>query len=173
MDYWPNIEGVQWFAKNVFPRIRAVVSDTTFYIVGSRPTAAIRRLTQIDGIIVTGFVEDVRDYLVMADVYVVPLRIARGIQNKILEAMATGKSVVTTSQAFEGIKAVLGEEIISVDDEGLFAAAVIDLLQDRKKAEIMGVKARQCMETHYFWDKQLTVLDDILKMDKVNADKIR
>jgi len=163
MDYWPNIEGVQWFVEKIFPRIRTVVPDTIFYIVGSRPTAEIKRLEQIEGIMVTGFVEDIRDYLVMADVCVVPLRIARGIQNKILEAMAMGKSVVTTFQAFEGIKAVSGEEIIPVDDEGMFAAAVINLLQDRQKAEIMGAKARQCMETHYSWDRNLSVLDNILK----------
>jgi sugar transferase (PEP-CTERM/EpsH1 system associated) len=168
MDYWPNIEGVQWFVERIFPRIRAAVPATALYIVGSRPTTEIKRLEHIEGIVVTGFVEDVRDYLAAADVCVVPLRIARGIQNKILEAMAMGKPVVTTSQAFEGINAVSGEEIISADDEEMFAAAVIDLLQDRQKAEIMGAKARQCMETHYSWDRNLSVLDGILKMDKVN-----
>lgn len=162
MDYWPNIEGVQWFVEKIFPRIRTVVPDTTFYIVGSRPTAEIRRLEQVEGIVVTGFVEDIRDYLVMADVCVVPLRIARGIQNKILEAMAMGKPVVTTSQAFEGINAVSGGEIISVDGEDMFAAEVIGLLQDRQKAEIMGAKARRCVETRYSWDRNLSVLDSIL-----------
>lgn len=162
MDYWPNIEGVQWFVERIFPLIRAAVPDTTFYIVGSRPTTEIRRLERIAGIVVTGFVEDVRDYLAAADVCVVPLRIARGIQNKILEAMAMGKPVVTTSQAFEGIKAVSGQEIISADGEDMFAAAVIDLLQDRQKAGSMGAKARQCMETHYSWDRNLSVLDGIL-----------
>lgn len=165
MDYWPNIEGVQWFVERIFPRIRAAAPDTTFYIVGSRPTTEIRRLEQIEGIVVTGFVEDVRDYLVMADVCVVPLRIARGIQNKILEAMAMGKPVVTTSQAFEGINAVSGEEIVSADSEDMFAAAVIDLLQDTQKAESMGAKARQCVETHYSWDRNLSVLDGIFRKE--------
>lgn len=163
MDYWPNIEGVQWFVERIFPRIRAVIPATAFYIVGSRPATDVRRLGRIAGIVVTGFVEDVRDYLSAADVCVVPLRIARGIQNKILEAMAMGKPVVTTSQAFEGIKAVSGQEIISADGEDMFAAAVIDLLQDRQKAESMGAKARQCVETHYSWDRNLSVLDDIFK----------
>jgi len=161
MDYWPNIEGVQWFVEKIFPCIRAAVPDTTFYIVGSRPTTEIRRLERTKNIVVTGFVEDVRDYLAAADVCVVPLRIARGIQNKILEAMAMGKPVVTTPQAFEGIKAVSGEEIIPADDEDMFAAAVIDLLQDKQKAEIMGAKARRCMEAHYSWDRNLSVLDGI------------
>jgi len=163
MDYWPNIEGIQWFVERIFPRIRIAAPDATFYIVGSRPTAEIRCLGQIEGVVVTGFVEDIRDYLAAADVCVVPLRIARGIQNKILEAMAMGKPVVTTSQAFEGIKAVSGQEIISADGEDMFAAAVIDLLQDRQKAESMGAKARQCVETHYSWDRNLSVLDDIFK----------
>lgn len=173
MDYWPNIEGVQWFVEKIFPRIRAVVPDTNFYIVGSRPTAEIRRLERIAGIVVTGFVEDVRDYLAAADVCVVPLRIARGIQNKILEAMAMGKPVVTTSQAFEGIKAVPGEEIITADGEDTFAAAVIGLLQDGRKAGIMGAKARQCMETHYSWDRNLSMLDGIFKTNKVKPDEIQ
>lgn len=173
MDYWPNIEGVQWFADRIFPRIRAAVPDTTFYIVGSRPTTEIRRLERIAGIVVTGFVEDVRDYLAAADVCVVPLRIARGIQNKILEAMAMGKPVVTTSQAFEGIKAVSGEEIIPADGEDMFAAAVIDLLQNRQKSESMGAKARQCVEKHYSWYINLSVLDDIFKTPKVNPDEIQ
>jgi len=93
--------------------------------------------------------------------YPKPLRIARGIQNKILEAMAMGKPVVTTSQAFEGIKAISGREIVSVDDEEMFAAAVVDLMQDRHKAKSMGIKARQCMEVHYSWDRNLNVLDEI------------
>ena len=161
MDYWPNIEGVQWFVERIFPRIRMTAPDATFYIVGSRPTAEIRCLGQIEGIVVTGFVEDIRDYLAAADVCVVPLRIARGIQNKILEAMAMGKPVVTTSQAFEGIKAISGREIVSVDDEEMFAAAVVDLMQDRHKAESIGIKARRCMEAHYSWDINLNVLDEI------------
>ena len=161
MDYWPNIEGVQWFVKWIFPRIQITIPDVTFYIVGSRPTAEIQCLEQITGIVVTGFVDDVRDYIAMADVCVVPLRIARGIQNKILEAMAMGKPVVTTSQAFEGIKAISGEEIMSTDDEEMFAAAVIELLQNKYKAESIGKRARQCMEIHYSWDKNLSILDEI------------
>ena len=165
MDYWPNIEGVQWFVERVFPRIRAAIPATAFYIVGSRPTTDIRRLEHIEGIVVTGFVEDVRDYLAAANLCVVPLRIARGIQNKILEAMAMGKPVVTTSQAFEGIKAVSGQEIIPADGEDMFAAAVIDLLQDKQKAESMGAKARRCVETHYSWDRNLNVLDGIFEKE--------
>lgn len=162
MDYWPNVEGVRWFAEQVFPRIRAVVPNAEFYIVGSRPTTEIQRLESTDGIVVTGFVEDVRDYLAIADVCVVPLRIARGIQNKILEAMAVGKPVVTTLQAFEGIRATPDEEIITADSEENFAAAVIKLLQNPTQAQQIGQRARLCVETHYSWESNLRILDDFL-----------
>ena len=105
MDYWPNVEGVTWFAEDIFPKIKAAVPEVVFYVVGSRPTAAVQKLGQIPGIRVTGFVEDVRDYLSIATVCVVPLRIARGIQNKVLEAMAMGRAVVSTRDAIEGIRA--------------------------------------------------------------------
>lgn len=162
MDYWPNVEGVRWFAEQVFPRIRAVIPNTQFYIVGSRPTIEIQRLESTEGIVVTGFVEAVRDYLAIADVCIVPLRIARGIQNKILEAMAMGKPVVTTLQAFEGIKAVPNEDLITADSEESFAAAVIDLLQNPTQAQQIGQRARLCVETYYSWEGNLRILDKLL-----------
>lgn len=162
MDYWPNIEGVFWFVERILPRIRAAFSNVTFYIVGSRPTTEIKNLERTEGIVVTGFVEDIRDYLAAASVCVVPLRIARGIQNKILEAMAMRKPVVTTLQAFEGIKAVPDEDIIAAESEENFAAAVIDLLRNPSHAQKIGERARLCVETYYSWENNLSILDKLL-----------
>jgi len=161
MDYWPNVEGVRWFVESVLPGIRAAVPGVQFFIVGSRPTADVRRL-QGDGITVTGFVNDVREYVRSADVCVAPLRIARGVQNKILEAMAMGKAMVTTPQGHEGLQARVGEEIAVAEAPRDFAAAVIELLQHRDKAARIGASARRCVERHYSWDQNLRALDDAL-----------
>lgn len=158
MDYWPNVEGVKWFAEEILPRIQASVPDVHLYVVGSRPAPEIRRL-QSRNLTVTGFVQDVRTYLASAQVCVVPLRIARGVQNKVLESMAMGKAVVTTPQAHEGIQAESGREIVVARDEAGFAAAVIGLLQDPAQARQIGSAARECVERHYAWDRRLEPLE--------------
>lgn len=169
MDYRPNVEGVAWFVESVFPRIRKDVPGARVYVVGSRPTAEVRRLGRSDGVEVTGFVEDVRDYLAGADVCIAPLRIARGIQNKVLEAMAMGKPVVSTPEALEGIHAVPREDVIRAGGEADFAGAVIQLLQNPWKAREIGAKARTCVEMHYSWDKNLSALDAILSPNTTPA----
>lgn len=163
MDYWPNVEGVQWFADAVLPRIRAQVPETRFVIVGSRPTDAVKRLAERPGIEVTGFVEDVRDYVARAAVCVVPLRIARGLQNKVLESMAMGKAVVCTSQSLEGIRASVGEDVLVADDEAALAGEIVRLLRSPDAAADIGRRARQCMERNYSWDANLRPLDELLE----------
>ncbi len=102
MDYFPNIDGVLYFQKEILPLIKKEVPDVKFYIVGNNPAQKIRMMREEDDIEVTGYVEDVRPYISKASVSVVPLRIGKGIQNKILEAMAMGVPVVATSQALPG-----------------------------------------------------------------------
>jgi len=165
MDYWPNVDGVKWFVEKILPRIRASVPDVRFLIVGNRPAAQVRKLAALPGVTVTGFVEDVRDYVGSADVCVVPLRIARGIQNKLLEAMAMGKAVVSTPQAYEGLRAQSGRDLLVAADEAAFANATIQLLRDRPSAAVMGRNARLCVERHYAWDRNLSELDDLIRAD--------
>jgi sugar transferase (PEP-CTERM/EpsH1 system associated) len=162
MDYWPNVDGVTWFADDVLPRIQARLPDVEFLIVGARPTRDVERLGERRGIRVTGFVEDVRTYLSRAHVCVAPLRVARGIQNKVLEAMAMGKAVVSTPEAFEGIRAVAGDEIVVVEDAEAFAASVLALLRDQSRAREIGRRARARVESDYGWDANLRVLDRLL-----------
>jgi sugar transferase (PEP-CTERM/EpsH1 system associated) len=160
MDYWPNVEGVTWFVERVLPRVRAALPETHLFIVGSRPVPEIRKLAALQGVTVTGFVTDVRDYIAGASLCVAPLRIARGIQNKVLEAMAMAKAVVATPEAYEGVHAEAGEDIVVAEGEAGFADAVIALLRDRARTERIGENARRCVEQHYTWQGNLSRLHD-------------
>jgi polysaccharide biosynthesis protein PslH len=162
MDYFPNVQGVSWFCRDVLPRVRERVPGVTFTICGSRPNAAVRALGQLPGVRVTGRVPDVRPYLGRAEVCVVPLQIARGIQNKVLEAMAMGLPTVTTTPAFEGVGADDGTELVVADRAADFAAAVVRLLQDEALRHRLGRAARAFTEAHYRWETQLARLDNVL-----------
>jgi sugar transferase (PEP-CTERM/EpsH1 system associated) len=162
MDYMPNIDGIRWFVESVLPRIRVAVPDVELLIVGSKPTPEVVRLGRLQGVVVTGFVEDVRKYLARASVCIAPLRVARGIQNKVLEAMAMGKAVVCTPQAHEGIRAKSGKELVVAEGIDDFAAATVDLLLEQGRTSQLGLAARQCVEREYSWEDNLKLLDSIL-----------
>jgi sugar transferase (PEP-CTERM/EpsH1 system associated) len=162
MDYFPNVEGIVWFCRDVLPLIRQEVVDVTLTICGSRPNAAVRALEKLPGVTVTGRVPDVRPAMAEAGVCVVPLRIARGIQNKLLEALAMGLPTVTTTSAFEGVEAVRDADLFVADEPADFAAAVVRLLRDRELRTQMGQAARACVEANYRWEDQLARLDQVL-----------
>lgn len=155
MDYWANVDAVVWFADAVLPRIQAQISNATFTIVGSKPTKAVLALQAREGISVTGFVDDTRSYIVRAHVCVAPMRIARGVQNKVLEAMAMGKAVVTTSAGYEGIEASPDQDLVVCDDVDAFAQHCIDLLNDANRRLSLGENARRAMEDTYNWHVSL------------------
>ena len=111
MDYWPNVDAVLWFARDVLPEIRRCDASARFYVVGMNPDPAVRALASDPSVVVTGRVRDVRPYLGHARVVVAPLRIARGIQNKVLEAMAMAKPVVVTTPTAAALSARHGVEI--------------------------------------------------------------
>jgi len=146
MDYVPNVDAVQYFAEQVFPRIRAA-SGARFVIVGQRPNGAVRRLARRDGVEVTGRVPDVRTYLAQAHVAVAPLRIAQGMQTKVLEAMAMRLPVVVTSKAYEGLHAKPGRDLIVEDSPEAFAGAVTRLLHDAALRASIGAAARGFVES--------------------------
>jgi sugar transferase (PEP-CTERM/EpsH1 system associated) len=152
MDYAPNIDAVTWFAAEVLPKLSA-----TFAIVGRNPTDAVRRLAS-DRVVVTGAVPDVRCWLEAADVVVAPLRIARGIQNKVLEAMATGRPVVASPAAFEGIEAEPGRDLLIAESADGQAQAIAALLTDPARAAAFGAAGRRRMEEGYRWDVRLEPL---------------
>jgi sugar transferase (PEP-CTERM/EpsH1 system associated) len=162
MDYRPNIDGAIWFAEHVFPLIRLRFPDISFYLVGSSPAPQLTRLGRTNGIIVTGFVSDIRDYIQQADVCVIPLKIARGIQNKVLEAMAMGKAIVSTPQAAEGLNINMQRDICIQKNAEDFANAVISLLSDQEKSDRFGNHAREVVERNYSWKQNLASLDTII-----------
>ncbi|MGE3476599.1 MAG: TIGR03087 family PEP-CTERM/XrtA system glycosyltransferase [Rhodospirillaceae bacterium] len=160
MDYWPNVDAVTWFAANVFPKLRAARPGATFTIVGSKPTADVTALRSQDGIKVTGRVADVRPYLAHAHVAVAPMRIARGIQNKVLEAMAMAKPVVTTGQGLEGIDAQPERHLLLANTESDFFHACLRAAEPDTAA--LGLSARRLMEGAYTWEGLLHGLDLLL-----------
>ena len=168
MDYWPNIDAVVWFAEEVFPTIRQQCPQAQFVIVGSRPSAEVKNLAQQLGVIVTGSVPDVRPYLAHAACAIAPLRIARGVQNKVLEAMAMARTVVVTPQAAEGIRATAGEDFVLADNAQNFSAAVIKQLSNDNPP--MGQTARRGILRHYDWSQNLGAVDGLL--DPVSSSAI-
>jgi len=161
MDYWPNVDAVVWFAQQVLPAIRAAVPSAMFYVVGSNPSPAVTELAALPGIRVTGRVEDVRPYLRHAAVAVAPLRLARGVQNKVLEAMACSRATVVTSQALEGIEAQAGRDVLLADTPADFAAAVERLLRQPDPA--LEAAARALVEARYGWEQNLAHLLDLIR----------
>ena len=160
MDYWPNVDAVQWFAREILPSVLAQNPCAFFYIVGSSPVAAVRALAEFDGVVVTGMVPDIRPYLAHAQLAVAPLRIARGIQNKILEAMAMAKPVIATAQALEGISANTGKEVLLARDSGEFTAIIASLL--KHPLDAIGKAARVRTLADYSWEFNLKHVDELL-----------
>ena len=163
MDYWPNIEGASWFAEKIFPLVKASFPEATFCIAGRNPTESVLALKKINGVVVTGTVPDMRNYLASATICVVPLKIARGIQNKVLEAMAMKKPVIATSGAATGTKAVTGKELVIADEEEQMANEIIALLADPVRQSDMGRKARDYVEREHSWEANLARLDEIIE----------
>ncbi len=168
MDYWANIDAVEWFAHNIFTLIRTQLPSVEFYIVGSRPTARVTALSALPGITVTGSVEDIRPYIAHAALVVVPLRIARGIQNKVLEAMAMEKTVIASPQAAEGIRALHSQELFVEDKEQNFADRIIAQIKNGPNMKI-GSAARARILKDYSWRRILDQVDTLLLQEKKNT----
>lgn len=162
MDYRPNVEAVESFAKGTLPAIRAVHPQATLAIVGRSPAKQVMALAALPGVVVTGAVPDVRGWLAAADVVVAPLRIARGVQNKVLEAMAMARPVVASPQAAEGIDARAGEHLLIAADRIDEAGKVKALLADPGEALRLGRAARARMEERYRWSATLQRLPEML-----------
>jgi sugar transferase (PEP-CTERM/EpsH1 system associated) len=164
MDYWPNIDAVVWFAREVMPRLRE--RGLRFYVVGMNPDATVRALAEDAGTVITGRVADVRPYLQHAEVVVAPLRVARGIQNKVLEAMAMGKAVVASTNSAAALSARAGMEIEVAGEAAEFAAKVLALVGSRE-ARTMGERARARVLADYVWQASFAQLDALLEGEHV------
>jgi sugar transferase (PEP-CTERM/EpsH1 system associated) len=161
MDYWANVDAVCWFTREVFPTIRQAVPAARFYIVGARPTMAVQQLNRFPGVQVVGAVRDIRPYLAHARLAVAPLRIARGVQNKVLEAMAMAKPVVVTRAAAEGILPCQALEPWMADEPRLLATAAVSLLQQSDPD--CGLLGRAWVLQHCSWPKNLDRIEQLVE----------
>ena len=162
MDYFPNEDAVASFANDIFPTVRAAVPEAVFTIVGRNPSPAVSRLAALPGVVVTGTVPDVRPYLADATLAVAPFRIARGVQNKVLEAMASGLPVVGTPVAFQSMVARDEDGVFAASTPDAFASAVVALLRDDDLRRERGQGARRYVERHHRWDELGTRFEAIL-----------
>ena len=162
MDYRPNVEAVSFFASEVMPRLASLSPPPHFHIVGANPAPAVRALAELPRVHVTGSVPDMRPYLAHAAVTVAPLQIARGIQNKVLEAMAMARPVVASPEAHEGVQAVAGRDLLVADGAEATAAAVARVLAGGMPG--LGAAARAAVLKGHDWKATLARLDAILEV---------
>lgn len=162
MDYPPNIDAVLWFAKAILPSVRAAHPDVQFAIVGANPAPAVTALAQQPGVLVTGRVPEVQPYLAHAAAAVAPLRIARGIQNKVLEALAMGRPTIVSRNALTGIGAPENTPVIVAEGDEAWIKACIGMLEDPAAATALGKKGRPFVQDLFSWPARLGALDTLL-----------
>ena len=166
LDYFPNVDAAVWFCREVWPSIHRRHPESTFSLVGRRPAAEVQRLADLPGVHLVGQVPDVRPYLSRAAVVVAPLRIARGLQNKVLEALAMGKAVVASPPALAALQCQPGSDLLAASSTAEWIEAILHLLENeslRKKLEMAG---RKYVEVHHAWDRCLEPLTDLLGLAK-------
>ncbi len=159
MRYAPNVEAALWFLREVWPRIRTRRPDLRFVLVGRDPVAALRAFDGRDGVKVTGTVPDPARWIARAAVCVAPVRAAAGLQNKLLEYMATARPVVATPEANEGIGARDGIELRLAGEPAAFADAVLELLAHPAEGRRLGEAARRFVERHWTWEGPFLALE--------------
>jgi len=166
MDYFPNVDGVSHFSREVFPRLRRRFPDMEFMIVGRSPTLAVQKLGSLPGVSVTGFVVDVRPFLTRSWIFVAPLRIARGVQNKVLEAMAMQLPVVCDQQVMAG----LTDSDLQPDRDLLVAAdadgmerCITRLMECKHERRRLGLSGRDKVARSYSWNRNMVALDDVMR----------
>jgi len=152
MDWLPNVEAIEWFYKEILPLIEKKVQKVKLYIVGINPPNKIKSFAN-NNVIVTGFVKDVRKYIAKGQVFIVPLKIGSGMRIKILNALAMGKAVVSTSIGCEGIDVVDGKNIYIADKKKEFAKKVIFLLNNKNERDRIGKEGLKLVKEKYQWEK--------------------
>jgi sugar transferase (PEP-CTERM/EpsH1 system associated) len=159
MDWMPNIDGVIWFYKKIFPKIKREIPSAKLYIVGKNPPLEIKNIVD-KNVIVTGYVEDVREYIAKAAVFIVPLKVGGGMRIKILNALAMSKAIVSTSVGCEGIEVTDGKNICVANREEDFARKIIELMLDREKRERIGKNGLELIRKKYTWEKMASLIEE-------------
>jgi sugar transferase (PEP-CTERM/EpsH1 system associated) len=160
MDYWPNADAVVWFAQEVLPLLRVQQPSASFCIVGSNPSREVQKLAALQGVKVTGRVPDVRPYIAHAGAVVAPLRVARGTQNKVLEAYAMARPVVLTGAAANGLRPAPFVAAHTHDEPAAVAAAALQALSQAPRFD----EARRYVMDHYSWQYAFGLLDEALAL---------
>jgi glycosyltransferase involved in cell wall biosynthesis len=161
MDFRPNVDAVLWFVAEVLPHIQRAQPDLLLWVVGRDPHPRLARLEEHPAVRLTGWVEDVRPYIAAAAVYVIPLRIGGGTRLKVLEAMAMGKAIVSTTLGCEGFELTPERELLIGDSPGAFAAAVLALLGDPERRAGLGRQAKSYAASNYDWGVILPKLEAV------------
>lgn len=157
MSFRPNVDAVLFFYREIWPELKRRIPDLIWYIAGAKPSQQVTALGEAEGIIVTGFVDDIRDVLAKIDVFVCPMISGLGIKNKLLEAMAMGKACVTTSFGAAGVAGITGTHFVVADTPGQIVDSIVELMQNQGRCNEIGNRARQLVESCYSW--QTTVAD--------------
>lgn len=158
MDYWANVDAVLWFSKEIWPMIRKIHPEASFFIVGGGPGSTVMALNGNQGITVTGRVKDVRPYILQSKVIVAPMQIARGIQNKVLEGMAMAKPVIATTMAIEGIEG-RNEHVRITNDPIVFSEYVASYMDKITNAN----ESREWIMQHLQWHATLADLTSMFE----------
>ena len=161
MNYFPNSDAVTYFCEDILPLIQERYPDVSFQIVGNHPTNQVKQLEKTKGVVVTGYVPDIRPYFEKATIFVAPLRAGSGIQTKNLEAMAMQAPVVTTSIGAMGLEAERGKELVIADTPESFAENVIALIEDRERRESIARAGRKRVESSYDWNVLVERLEQV------------
>jgi glycosyltransferase involved in cell wall biosynthesis len=164
-----NIDAAVLLAEQILPRVREQIPDSTLRLVGAEPAQEVLKLGELPGVEVTGYVQDLNDYLNQAAVFAAPLRFAAGIQNKVLEAMAAGRPVVTTSLVNEGLGAKASEEVLLADTAEEMARQIVSLMQEPERAAKLGEAGKEFVRARFSWESVLRRVEQIkAAQDKVS-----
>jgi glycosyltransferase involved in cell wall biosynthesis len=161
MDFRPNVDAVLWFVQKVLPAIRSEMPQVRFWVVGKDPHPRLASLRDDPGVVITGWVDDVRPYIDAAAIYVIPIRIGGGTRLKVLEAMAMSKAIVSTSVGCEGFALESGRELEMADEPAAFSARVLALLKDPDRRRVLGETARRFAEDNYDWRSIVPLLERV------------
>lgn len=162
LNYLPNSDAVKWFSTNVWPRVREKYADAKFRIVGKSPTKEVQALGELPGVEVIGSVPDVRPWLHEANCVVVPLRIARGVQNKVLEAMACGRPIVCSIEPMKGLAVEDGLQLLQADTVDEWVTSISSIFDDQCRAEELGMAASAWVQLNHRWERCLEPLNEIV-----------
>jgi sugar transferase (PEP-CTERM/EpsH1 system associated) len=169
LNYRPNVEGVSWFCKEVWGEVLRQRPQAKFYLVGRQPAPTVRRLAGLPGVELIGQVPDVRPHVARAAIAVVPLQVARGIQNKVLEAMAMGKATVVSPQALAGLKAKPDADLVLARTPADWVACILRLMDDPALRQQLGLAGRRYVEEHHHWDRCLEPFGPLLGLLGANV----